>query len=262
MTPSPIQDGQLVLVLNAAEDVPQMLLGRRTGPAGEIIAYREFSADEPVMEVLLPGLQDMLTASGHGLADIAGIACVRGPGRFTGLRIVLATALGLARATRAELAGLDYLPVLAATAWARSGPRLAVAVKARSGLVFSQFFAKTSAPGSFTPQTPAEVLPIKVFIQRLGAIPGSPITLLGSGLELCEPHLAETRHDYVLLPEEYNRPSAEALLQHALTAEFSQQPIEPLYLRVSEAEENLASIALSRGLAPEQAKARLDQLRR
>jgi tRNA A37 threonylcarbamoyladenosine modification protein TsaB len=55
-------------------------------------------------------------------ASLRGTAAVRGPGGFTGLRLAAATAAGLARATGTLTAGLEYLPLLAASAVLRGAP--------------------------------------------------------------------------------------------------------------------------------------------
>ncbi len=72
------------------------------------------------------------------------IAVGLGPGSFTGLRVGIATARGLAQALRCDLAGVGTLAALAAGVQARSGDpaklRLAV-LDARRGEVFAGLYA-------------------------------------------------------------------------------------------------------------------------
>ncbi|NLK51025.1 MAG: tRNA (adenosine(37)-N6)-threonylcarbamoyltransferase complex dimerization subunit type 1 TsaB [Syntrophomonadaceae bacterium] len=64
-------------------------------------------------ERLLPLIDQWLREAELTLADIGGIAVTVGPGSFTGLRIGLATAKGLAQATGKALVGIPTLDALA-----------------------------------------------------------------------------------------------------------------------------------------------------
>lgn len=93
----------------------------------------------PVMadasEKVLPAVEDALSAVGAAPADLAGIGVSLGPGSYTGLRIGVATALGLARGLDVKAAGIPTLEALVAGAGLR-GTVLA-AVSARKGEVFA-----------------------------------------------------------------------------------------------------------------------------
>ena len=49
--------------------------------------------------LLLPAIDHVLVQSGLQLGDLSGLACSVGPGSFTGLRVGIATCLGLRAAT-------------------------------------------------------------------------------------------------------------------------------------------------------------------
>ena len=70
-------------------------------------AYRDQTAQ------LLPAVQDLLLRLKLTIAAIDGVAVARGPGSFTGLRVGLATAKGLAYARRLAIWGVPTLDVLA-----------------------------------------------------------------------------------------------------------------------------------------------------
>lgn len=76
----------------------------------------EYSLNSPLTHSrrLLAGLQTMLDDAGFTLGDLDGLAVSIGPGSFTGLRIGLATAKGLALATGLPLLGIPALDSLAA----------------------------------------------------------------------------------------------------------------------------------------------------
>ena len=63
---------------------------------------------------LLPAVHDVLGRAGMRLGDVDVIAVGRGPGTFTGLRIGLATARALAKATGVPVRGVSSLAALAA----------------------------------------------------------------------------------------------------------------------------------------------------
>lgn len=66
-------------------------------------------------------VDEMLGEAGIGPRDLGGIVALRGPGSFTGLRIGLATALGLHQALGTPAAALGSLEVLAEAGFERSG---------------------------------------------------------------------------------------------------------------------------------------------
>lgn len=100
---------------------------------------------------LLSLMDECLSAGGHGLEEIDCIAVSSGPGSFTGLRVALATAKGLALAGDIALVGVPTLEALAATlvpGWgndaapaAAEGALIAACVDARKGEVYTALFA-------------------------------------------------------------------------------------------------------------------------
>lgn len=92
-------------------------------------------------EALTPGLQELLREGDVEARDIDRVVVDRGPGLFTGLRVGLATAVGLALGANAELVGVTSLEVLAHGARS-AGVRGVVlcAVDARRGELFVQSF--------------------------------------------------------------------------------------------------------------------------
>lgn len=64
-------------------------------------------------EELFPMLERLLVLGGTQLAQVGRIAVATGPGSFTGIRIGMATARGLARGNGAAVAGVSTLEVLA-----------------------------------------------------------------------------------------------------------------------------------------------------
>ena len=245
-----------LLVLNGAEEICQVLLACRGQAGWQVAHFREMPPDQPIMEVLMPALLEMLATAALPPADLGGIACVRGPGRFTGIRIVLATALGLSKAAGIPLAGLELPAVLA------SGSRpilqsdqLIVAARARRDLAYVQLFSHRD--DALEADAPTAIMSDEDLAALINGLPNCPC-LLGSGVAPCLSKLSgRICRPYFVLPEQYNRPQPGALLSEALRQNYSMEAIDPLYLRISDAEENLSAIAAGRGLAPEEAQKRL-----
>lgn len=79
------------------------------------IDYKINRASQTHSALILPALNSMLHLSGIKLNEIEGIAVSIGPGSFTGLRIGLSTAKGLAFALNIPLIGVNSLESLAFT---------------------------------------------------------------------------------------------------------------------------------------------------
>jgi len=93
---------------------------------------------------LLPLCHEILGAAGVGLADLGGIACGRGPGSFTGLRVGLALAKGLALPFDLPLHLVSSLEALALDLEHQAGGTAGVLVPvidAGKGEVYAQRYA-------------------------------------------------------------------------------------------------------------------------
>lgn len=265
-----------ILILNAAEGLLQLLIARKetAGPASGLVLLcaQSWHAPSQGAELLALALQQALERLKLTPSDIGGIACVRGPGSFTGVRLVLATAAGLARATGARLAGLDYMRLLAANAQSllhrclRSSHSIWVVTHARRQLVHMQGFACSEGLKELCAIqvcSPFEAVGIVKAAQEKAERAGTAI-LLGSGLcrnlPAFEEAFADEEAQPLLLPAAYSHPGCEALLLAASEAEYLEEDISPLYVRPSDAEENLESIAASLGLDPHEAREKLERL--
>ena len=95
-------------------------------------------------ERLLEQIDDVLRGAGCTAADLGGIAVSSGPGSFTGLRIGMSVAKGLAYAGSIPLVGVSTLEALARHAAARAGTGPGVTVlavlDARRDEVYCQLF--------------------------------------------------------------------------------------------------------------------------
>lgn len=168
------------LVLDAASPLVSVAVGR----GDEVRAVRQEEIGRSSSR-LLALVDECLREAGVDLAGLAGLAALAGPGSFTGLRIGLATILGLHQATGRPATALPTLPVLAA--FGHSDPAAGPAIGAVDALRGEW---TVLAPQRDEPELVAEAdLPglapatlVGFGVTRLAARPGWP-----TGLRLLEP---------------------------------------------------------------------------
>lgn len=145
---------------------------------GEVTACRRIEGGGRHAEALVPMLREVAAEGGIPLAAVDRFAVTIGPGSFTGIRIGLATARGLALALKRPLIGLSTLEVLAAgvPAAERDGPILA-ALDAGRGRLYAQLFDRSLGALSEPQALVAEALPDLVEV----AASGGPLSVVGTG---------------------------------------------------------------------------------
>lgn len=88
-------------------------------------------------QLILPMVEKVLTAAGLALADVDAIAVGRGPGAFTGIRIGIGVAQGLAIAADKPVLTVSTLAALAQQAYQQHGTtHVLAALDARMGEVY------------------------------------------------------------------------------------------------------------------------------
>jgi len=197
-------------------------------PAGLLV--RELSTPREQTERLLAITDELLAEAGIALQDLHGIAFGRGPGSFTGLRVSVAVAQGLATVSGAPLLPVSSLLCLAERAAAEVGcERALVCVDAHMGEVYS---AEAARRGDIIELVGEERIGAPGDVE---APRGGPWCAVGSGFAAhAEPLAAVARAATRVLPELV--PTASALLPQAkrdLRAGRSTPPAAalPVYLR-------------------------------
>lgn len=103
---------------------------------GEIHALFELCPREHTQRIL-PMVQQVLAESGLALNQLDALAFGRGPGSFTGVRIGIGIAQGLALGADLPMIGVSTLQTMAQGAWRVSGAeRVLAAIDARMGEVY------------------------------------------------------------------------------------------------------------------------------
>lgn len=147
----------LLLALDTASPTVSVALGaiggpRDEGPPGtpavDLLAERSVALRRS-SESLLRLVEEALGEAGAALPDLDAVLALRGPGSFTGLRVGLATVLGLHQALGVPASAVPTLPVLALAGRALrpgvEGPVAAV-VDALRGEWFVQVFGPGEPP--------------------------------------------------------------------------------------------------------------------
>ncbi|ASY61509.1 TsaB protein, required for threonylcarbamoyladenosine (t(6)A) formation in tRNA [Sinorhizobium sojae CCBAU 05684] len=136
--------------------------------AGVVLARAEEDIGRGHAERLMAFVDEALRASGRRLEDIDRIAVTIGPGSFTGIRVGVAAARGLALALSKPAVGVTTLQVIAESA-RRSDPGRPVlaAVDAKRDEVYVQSFDALGQP-----EAPAEPLPVGLARERFSGFAG------------------------------------------------------------------------------------------
>ena len=212
-----------VLALDTATTACSAALMR----GGAVRARRHAAMTRGHAEALMPMIEDVMAEAGEAYANLDLIATTVGPGTFTGLRIGLAAARGLALAGGLPIIGVTTLEALAhgVDGGLRAGRPVAAALDARRGEVYFQAFDGDLAPLG----PPRAVAPDAV------ALSGGPLIIAGDGAPLVMAARPGTRSDVIV--EASLAPDA-AVVAALAAARFDPaapppSPPSPLYLRSS-----------------------------
>lgn len=180
-------------------------------------------------EALMPMVEEVLAEAEIDACDLDLIAATTGPGSFTGVRIAIAAARGLALVTKAKLYGTDSLTVMARAAGLAGlepkGP-FAVAVDARRDMLYLGLYDETGSKL----EGPLLIAPD----DAAGLLPETLRVAVGNGAQsLCEAAAARGRRIESELPS--LQPNAKALAEIALERGAASEIVRPLYLRPPDA---------------------------
>lgn len=199
---------------------------------GNTCAHFELCPREHTQRIL-PIVQDILTQGGVSLTDLDALAFGRGPGSFTGVRIGIGIAQGLALGAELPMIGVSTLATMAQGAWRKQGAsRVLAAIDARMGEVYWAEYQR-DAQGVWHGENTEAVLKPEAVQQRLAELEGEWATV-GTGWaawpDMTQGANVTLSDGDVLLPEaEDMLPIACQLLEQGKTVAVDKT--EPVYLR-------------------------------
>lgn len=255
----------LLLAINGAEETLQIILARR--PEDEktysLLETKKLVVPGRSVNFLIPSIRDSLNLFGYEAGNISRIAITAGPGSFTGLRLTFAAAAGIAAGNGCPVCGLEYLPILAKGAAFVSGMPVWAVTHSRKMKVYLQGFEAINANGNLNPITPPLPVSVQEAVEIILSYKQEKATLVGTGLKKNKTFFDEflSRNiQYSAMPARFNVPAELDMLEAAQQAEYSQEMPIPMYLRGSDAEENLEAITSKRGIPLETARERLKNI--
>jgi tRNA threonylcarbamoyladenosine biosynthesis protein TsaB len=184
-------------------------------------------------EASMPLLERVMREAGLDFFALDRIAVTVGPGSFTGLRVGIAAARGIALAAKKEIVGITTLAALAAP-YIAAEPNIPVAA-AIDGRHRHVYFELYGAQGRVL--LSPRIIPVE---DAVHAAAGASARLVGSGARM----MADIWPDPMHLPaiDERRAPDINWVARLGAEAHAREAPPKPLYLRPPDAHPQTASI--------------------
>lgn len=218
-----------ILALDTADQVLSAALATESG-----VLYTELDAGRRHSELLMESAQRLCTIAGLKPGDLGLVACMKGPGSFTGLRIGFSAAKGIALALNIPLLAVPTLDCLAypLSVW----PGLVLpAMDAKKGCFFAALYREGRRLTDYMDASP-QALAAEITKARLS--PAEQIILTGCGAELLYPQLAGLLPENVKIDPKSKKGAAKELLELTKRTIVNKDDSSsgPIYLRKSDAE--------------------------
>ena len=188
-------------------------------------------------QTIMPMAEQLLQNCGYTVKDLDAVAVAAGPGSFTGVRIGVAAAKGLAWGAEIPCYGVSTLEAMASNLGIDNGIVLPV-MDARRNQVYNAVFRADN--GILSRVKEDRAISLEDLSKELQGITG-PIFLVGDGSTLCYNTLKETVPALVLPAEHrmHQRAAGVGLVAAEMIARGETgdgATLQPNYLRLSQAE--------------------------
>jgi tRNA threonylcarbamoyladenosine biosynthesis protein TsaB len=191
------------------------------------VIHRDQETPRGHADLILPMVDEVLRESGLRLQDLDGLAYGRGPGAFTGVRIAVGVAQGLAFGAQLPTVGVSDLAAVAQQV-ARPGDSVLVCMDARMGEVYWAEFTRIQASALVTPLCIERVNKPEAVVAV-----GAPTVFAGTGFK-AYPQLISRGYDIVIHDTVLPHAREIALLAEPELGAGHGRPAaeaEPVYLR-------------------------------
>lgn len=219
----------ITLSFDTATPAPSLALVRD----GEVVGERQIAAQVGAGRRVAEEIHALLVGASQSLDAVDRIVVGIGPGGFTGIRIGIATALGLGQARDIPVVGVSTLETLARGLVDPGGPEVTLVpvIDARRNEVFT---AAYRAEGDRLLETAeARALPIPEVAAFLAALDG-PVVIAGDGVA----RLDDDARAVPGVTVDADRGAVRAALAVGLADSGHARPASPVYLRLPDAEVN------------------------
>ena len=188
-------------------------------------------------QTLMTMAEDLMKTCGKTVKDITHLAVAAGPGSFTGVRIGVAAAKGLAWGAQLPVYGVSTLESMALSLGAFDG-HVCACMDARRSQVYNAVFLADS--GKLERAADDRAISLAELKEELEHIDG-PIYLVGDGAALTYKTLSGQLDNLILPPEHRRQQRASGVALAALEAIARGETgdgasLQPNYLRLSQAE--------------------------
>jgi tRNA threonylcarbamoyladenosine biosynthesis protein TsaB len=224
----------IVLALDTSCSVISAALSSEKGTE-----YIEVNAGTRHSELLMGLIDRLFRSAGMESGDLELVACMKGPGSFTGLRIGFSTAKGLSLALGIPLTAIPTLDCMAHNLSIWPGVVLA-AIDAKKGRFFSCFYRHGKRISGYFDAEPEKIL---ADFENLRLSPEETLAITGPGAALLIEKIAKNQYSsFVHKDPAFDRGRALELLEivrkYGIVKDEKGVYAGPLYLRKSEAELN------------------------
>jgi len=198
---------------------------------GRVLSMKAEPLARGQAERLVPLIQETLAEAGLDFGAVDRYGVTVGPGTFTGLRIGLATARGLALASGRPLVGITSFEAAAHAVpdGISHGRTMLACIESRRDDLYLQAFGPDRRPLF----DPADVLPPDLPSFIAAHLPAGPLLLVGDAAERTRAALGEWPAAIDILPST-GGPEASAVARLAALADpgaIAARPADPFYLR-------------------------------
>jgi len=196
-----------ILALDSSGEVLSAALETESG-----VWYSEIDAGSRHSELIMECVDGLCKTAGFSQYDLNAVACAKGPGSFTGLRIGFSTAKGLCRALDIPLIAVPTLDCLAypLSVW----PGLILpAIDAKKGCFFTAFYRGDTKLTDYLDAAPELIVKTA---EKVTLDSNEPVILTGSGAQMLFSSLARfTSLEKTTIYPQFRRGIAKELLEIA-----------------------------------------------
>lgn len=219
----------LILAIDTATKIGSVALYEdKTGIIGEINLYVKVNHSNVIMKAV----DSLFDLSGYTIKDVDKIAVTTGPGSFTGIRIGVAIAKGLAYSLKKPIIGINELDVLAETGEEREGLIVPLIDARKERIYYSQYKYENRKLVRKEEYKDGELRDI------LEKLKGEKVVFIGDGTIVNQELIKEIMgEDNIVFSKVNSIPRAAMAAQMALHHEDDNiYTLEPFYLNKSQAE--------------------------